>query len=127
FEEDATDPLVNRAIQSFAPGSTYKIVSSLAGLLAGLPVSRTYNCGGGVTIGNKFMKCWIAEKGGSHGSLNLVGAIKNSCNAYFYQWGRDAQLINFERVGEALGLGLRSGLPISGASRGVLPGRKWRA
>ena len=127
LDDDATDPLVNRAIQSFAPGSTYKLVSALAGLLAGLPVSRTYNCGGGVTIGNKFMKCWIADKGGSHGTLNLVGAIKNSCNGYFYQWGRDAKLINYEKVGEAMGLGMKSGLPLSGESSGVLPGPKWLA
>lgn len=127
LDDDVTDPLVNRAVQPFAPGSTYKIVSSLAGLLAGMPPGRSYNCGGGVTIGNKFMKCWIHEKGGAHGTLNLVGAIKNSCNSYFYQWGRDAKLPNLERVGDALGLGMRSGLPISGESPGILPGSRWLA
>jgi penicillin-binding protein 2 len=127
LDDDATDPLVNRAVQPFAPGSTYKIVSSFAGLMAGLRPSRTYSCSGGVTVGNKFMKCWIAGKGGAHGSLNLVGAIKNSCNSYFYQWGRDAKLINYEKVGEALGLGMRSGLPLSGESPGILPGPKWLA
>ncbi len=127
LDDDATDPLVNRAVQAFAPGSTYKIVSALAGLLAGLEPGRTYNCAGGVTVGNKFMKCWIADKGGAHGSLNLVAAIKNSCNSFFYQWGRDAKLINYEKVGEALGLGMRSGLPLSGESPGILPGPKWLA
>ena len=127
LDEDITDPLVNRAVQPFAPGSTYKTVSALAGLLAGLEPGRGYNCTGGVKVGNKFMKCWIHEKGGAHGTLNLVGAIKNSCNAYFYQWGRDAKLENFERVGEALGLGMKSGLPLSGDSPGNLPGPKWLA
>jgi len=127
LDSDETDPLVNRAVQSFAPGSTYKIVSALAGFLGGLSPSRTYSCTGGVMIGNKFMKCWIHDKGGAHGSLNLVGAIKNSCNAYFYQWGRDAKLINYEKIGEALGLGMRSGLPLSGESPGALPGPKWLA
>jgi penicillin-binding protein 2 len=127
LDADVTDPLVNRAIQSFAPGSTYKIVSALAGFMADLTPGKTYNCAGGVTIGNKFMKCWIAEKGGAHGSLNLVGAIKNSCNSYFYQWGRDAKLINYEKVGDALGLGMRSGLPLSGESPGALPGPRWLA
>ncbi|MEQ1851024.1 MAG: penicillin-binding transpeptidase domain-containing protein, partial [Chthoniobacteraceae bacterium] len=74
LDDDITDPLVNRAILPFAPGSTYKMVSALAGLLAGMEPARSYNCAGGVTIGNKFMKCWIAEKGGAHGSLNLMGA-----------------------------------------------------
>jgi penicillin-binding protein 2 len=127
LDDDETDPLVNRAIQSFAPGSTYKVVSALAGFMAGLPASRTYNCAGGVTIGNKFMKCWIAEKGGAHGTLNLVGAIKNSCNSYFYQWGHAAKLINYEKVGDALGLGMKSGLPLSGESPGTLPGPRWLA
>ena len=127
LDADETDPLVNRAVQAFAPGSTYKVVSALAGFLGGLSPSRTYNCTGGVMIGNKFMKCWIAEHGGAHGTLNLTGAIKNSCNSYFYQWGRDAKLINYEKIGEALGLGMRSGLPLSGESTGALPGPKWLA
>ncbi len=127
LDDDVTDPLVNRAIQSFAPGSTYKIVSAFAGFLGELSPSRTYSCTGGVTIGNKFMRCWIAEKGGSHGSINLVGAIKNSCNSYFYQWGRDAKLINYEKIGDALGLGVRSGLPLNGESPGTLPGPRWLA
>ena len=127
LDEDVTDPLVNRAVQPFAPGSTYKTVSALAGLLAGLQPSRSYNCAGGVIVSGRFMKCWIHEHGGAHGWLNLVGAIKNSCNAYFYQWGRDAKLVNFERVGEALGLGMKSGLPLSGDSAGILPGPKWLA
>ncbi len=127
LDDDVTDPLVNRAVQPFAPGSTYKIVSAFAGLLGGLPVSRTYNCSGSVLIGNRPMKCWIADKGGAHGSLNLVGAIKNSCNSYFYQWGRDAKLINYEKIGDVLGLGMKSGLPLSGESPGILPGPRWLA
>ena len=127
LDDDVTDPLVNRAVQSFAPGSTYKVVSALAGFLKGIPVSRTFNCSGSVLIGNRPMKCWIAEKGGAHGSLNLVGAIKNSCNSYFYQWGKEAKLINYEKVGDALGLGMKSGLPLSGESSGTLPGPRWLA
>jgi penicillin-binding protein 2 len=56
-----------------------------------------------------------------------MGAIKNSCNSYFYQWGRDAKLSNLERVGDALGLGMKSGLPLSGESGGNLPGARWLA
>ncbi len=127
LNDDSTDPLVNRAIQAFAPGSTYKIVSALAGFLGGLKPNVTFSCAGGVTYGNKFMKCWIAEKGGAHGPLNLTGAIKNSCNSYFYQWGNKAKLINYEKIGDALGLGTRSGLPLSGESPGTLPGPRWLA
>jgi penicillin-binding protein 2 len=127
LDDDATDPLVNRAVQSFAPGSTYKVVSAFAGFLGGLKPSRTFNCSGSILFGNRPMKCWIADKGGAHGSLNLTGAIKNSCNCYFYQWGNEAKLINYEKIGDALGLGVRSGLPLSGESPGILPGPKWLA
>ncbi len=122
LDDDETDPLVNRAVQSFAPGSTYKIVSSFAGFLAGLHPGNTYSCAGGVTVGNKFMKC-----GSGHGPMNLVNALKRSCNSFFYQWGRDAKLINFEKIGDALGLGMRSGLPLSAESPGTLPGPRWLA
>ncbi len=127
LDDDATDPLVNRAVQSFAPGSTYKIVSALAGFLGDLTPSRSYNCAGSFLIGNRPMKCWIADVHGAHGTLNLTGAIKNSCNCFFYQWGRDAKLVNFEKIGDALGLGMRSGIPLSGESPGALPGPRWLA
>jgi penicillin-binding protein 2 len=71
LDDDDTDPLTNRAIQSYAPGSTYKAVSGLAGLRKGLTARSGFNCSGGVSYGAKFMRCWIAEKGGSHGTLTL--------------------------------------------------------
>ena len=122
---DETDPLTNRAIQGYAPGSTYKTVTALAGLRAGLPADRYYNCSGSVTYGNKAMKCWIAEKGGSHGSLSLPDALKHSCNCFFYQWGNAAGIDQIDAVGEQLGLGKRTGVPLSGESGGILPGPAW--
>ncbi len=123
--DDETDPLTNRAIQSYAPGSTYKTVTALAGLRAGIPASQMYNCPGGITYGNKYMKCWIADKGGSHGMLNLPDALKNSCNCFFYQWGNKAGIDQIDAVGEQLGLGKRSGIPLTGESPGILPGPDW--
>jgi penicillin-binding protein 2 len=125
LNDDETDPLTNRAIQSYAPGSTYKTVTALAGLRAGIPATRTYNCSGGVTYGNKYMKCWIADKGGSHGTLNLPDALKNSCNCFFYQWGNDAKIENIDAVGGQLGLGKKSGIPLTGESPGILPSPEW--
>lgn len=127
MDADETDPLINRAIQSYAPGSTYKILTALAGLKAGIPASRVYNCDGGVTYGNTYMKCWIGQKGGRHGALDLLGAIKNSCNCYFFQDANDAKLPALEAVGNAIGMGEKSGLPLSGESPGILPGLKYLA
>ena len=62
--KDDTNPMTNRAILSYAPGSTFKTVTSLAGLITGKGNNK-YNCSGGVTYGNKYMHCWIGQKGGA--------------------------------------------------------------
>ncbi len=125
INDDETDPLTNRAIQGYAPGSTYKAVTALAGMRAGIPASRTFHCSGGVQYGGKYMKCWIAEKGGSHGSLNVADALKHSCNAFFYQYGNAAKIEQIDAVGDALGLGKKTGVPLSGESGGILPSEEW--
>jgi penicillin-binding protein 2 len=126
LNDDETDPLTNRAISSFAPGSTYKAVTALAGLRNNkVPANRTYNCPGGITYGNKYMKCWIADKGGSHGTLGLADALKHSCNCFFYQWGNAAGIDNIDAVGDQLGLGKKSGLPLTGENPGILPSPNW--
>ncbi|MCA1658975.1 MAG: hypothetical protein LC642_00310, partial [Verrucomicrobiaceae bacterium] len=60
------DPLINRAVSAFPPGSTYKLLTALAGLRKGLGNAR-YDCGGGVGYGDHFFRCHIAEKGRTHG------------------------------------------------------------
>jgi penicillin-binding protein 2 len=118
------DPLTNRAISAFAPGSTYKIATSLAGLTRGLAKAQ-FTCTGGVTYGNTYMKCWIADKGGSHGTQTLTEAIKNSCNAFFYQYGNAAGIDAIDKVGTTLGLGQTSGVELSGEDPGLLPSPEW--
>lgn len=127
LNKDDTNPLLNRAISSYAPGSTYKIPTALAGLRAGIG-GKSYNCAGGVQYGNKFMMCWImAQKHGSHGMLDLEGALKNSCNAYFYQYGNAAGIDQIVATGNMLGLGQKSGIPLTGESPGILPGPEYLA
>jgi penicillin-binding protein 2 len=121
---DSTDPLINRALSAYAPGSTYKIPAALAGLRAGLDDSRL-NCSGGVQYGNKVMACWIASKKGAHGTLDLENAIRVSCNAYFYQYGNKAGIDQIVAAGQLLGLGEKSGLPLTGEASGILPGPAW--
>src|ERR1700751_2041795 len=118
------DPLTNRAISAYAPGSTYKIATSLAGLTRGL-AKAVFTCNGGVTYGNTYMRCWIADKGGSHGTQTLTEAIKNSCNAFFYQYGNAAGIDAIDKVGNTLGLGQTSGVELSGEDPGLLPFPEW--
>ncbi len=124
LRNDEAHPLINRAVSAFPPGSTFKIVTALAGLRKGLANTK-FTCTGGVSYGDHYFQCWINEKGGSHGTLGVSDAIKVSCNAFFYQYGNAAGIDAIDATGEGLGLGKPTGIEITGESPGVLPGPDW--
>jgi penicillin-binding protein 2 len=124
LKDGVADPLTNRAVSAYAPGSVYKIVTALAGLSNGLEKAR-FTCAGGVSYGNTYMKCWIAEKHRSHGPQILTEAIKNSCNAYFYQYGNAAGIEAIGKIGATLGLGEPSGIELTWEDPGLLPSPDW--
>lgn len=123
--KNKTIPLLNRAVQGHAPGSTFKIPISFAGCLKGIQLQR-FNCAGSVTYGNTSMQCWIQrQNGGSHGSLNISDAIMKSCNCFFYQYGNAAGISNITKVGKILGVGERTGVELEDESPGILPNPDW--
>ena len=124
LQKDEADPLVNRAISALPPGSTFKLITSLAGLRRNLANAR-YNCGGGVSYGDHFFQCWADEKHYTHGTLGLVDAIKVSCDSFFYQYGNAASIQSIDTVGKMLGIGEESGLRLTGEQTGNLPGPEW--
>jgi penicillin-binding protein 2 len=113
------DPLTNRSISAYAPGSTYKVVIALAGLSKGLANAK-FTCSGGVSYGNTYMHCW-----GRHGRQNLIEAITHSCDAYFYQFGNAAGIEAIDRIGKTLGLGQTTEIELTGEDPGVLPSADW--
>lgn len=126
---DETDPLINRAISAYAPGSIFKLCTALAGIRAGVGDTE-FTCTGGMQYGNKFMKCWVMTAKPSqppHGRLGLSDAIKKSCNAFFYQYGNAASIDQIDTVGAMLGLGQKTGIPLNNEASGVLPGPAWLA
>src|SRR5205085_1869183 len=124
LQKDEARPLVNRALSTFPPGSTFKIVTALAGLRKKLATAR-FNCSGGVSYGDHYFKCWIAEKGGGHGTIGLADAIKVSCDSFFYQFGNAAGIQSIGTVGKIMGLGEESGIHLTGEQPGILPGPEW--
>ncbi|MEO7932407.1 MAG: penicillin-binding protein 2 [Chthoniobacterales bacterium] len=120
------DPLTNRAISAYAPGSTYKLPIALAGLKSGHGNDH-YNCSGGVSYGNTYMRCWIGQQGGAHGDQDLENALKNSCNAFFFQYGNAAGIGPIDQMCASLGLGQQTGIELSNENGGVLPGKEWLA
>ncbi len=116
---DPDKPLYNRAIQAtYSPGSTFKPLTALAGLENGMTASQRFNpCNGGYYYGRVY-HCWNHN---GHGSLDMIGALENSCNVYFYQLNRRLTLDQWHNVGTELGFGGRSGIDLADESPGTLP------
>src|SRR5436309_7455262 len=124
LRKDEGDPLVNRAVSALPPGSTFKLITSLAGLRKNLTNAK-YNCGGGVSYGEHFFQCWVASKHYTHGTLGLADAIKVSCDSFFYQYGNADGIQPIDIIGKMLGIGEESGLQLSGEQAGNMPGPEW--
>jgi penicillin-binding protein 2 len=111
--EDKRRPLVNKAIQgTYPPGSTFKLATSIIGLqegVVGVKEHMPVPCTGGYQFGNRYFRCW--EKKG-HGSLDLEGAIKHSCDVYFYQLGLKIGLARFIAGGIRLTMRDKSGIDL---------------
>ena len=116
---DPKNPLFNRAIQAtYAPGSTFKMVTALAALENGFTEQTRFKpCTGSYYFG-RWYDCW---KEGGHGSLNMVEAITQSCNVYFYQLARKIPLETWHHYGTILGMGEKTGIDLDGEVAGVLP------
>jgi penicillin-binding protein 2 len=111
--EDKRRPLVNKAVQgTYPPGSTWKLATSIIGLqdgVVGVKEHMPVPCSGGYQYGNRYFRCW--EKKG-HGSLDLEGAIKHSCDVYFYQLGLKIGLSKFIAGGIKMSMKDRSGIDL---------------
>jgi penicillin-binding protein 2 len=126
LQKDEGDPLVNRSISCLPPGSTFKLITSLAGLQGTKNLANArYNCGGGVSYGDHFFRCWVAEKHYTHGNIGLADAIKVSCDSFFYQYGNAAGIQSIDHIGKMLGIGEESGLQLTGEQNGNMPGPEW--
>ncbi|MDD4844261.1 MAG: penicillin-binding transpeptidase domain-containing protein [Anaerotignum sp.] len=87
--QDGNTPLVNRPLkQKKAPGSTFKMVTALAGLESGAITTNTYIRDLGIfkDAGKPYARCWLySNNGGSHGILDVSDALEVSCNYFFYE------------------------------------------
>lgn len=122
---DSDLPLNNRVISgTYIPGSTFKLVSSLAALEEGGFTGNTYmstSCKGAYRIGSRVAHCW---KRTGHGPLNLTGAIRNSCNVYFYQVGLKMGDVTINKYASMLGMGTCTGIDLHGERSGWLSGEE---
>ena len=116
-------PFWNRAIAgTYEPGSTFKMVTALAGLQEGVITGSTYmNCDGVYTYYAPDYSpfCWKKE---GHGSLNVIGALENSCNEFFYETGRLTGIDKLNDLTFKLGLGSKTGIELPEEEKGVVAG-----
>lgn len=114
----------NRAcFETYAPGSTFKPVTALAGLKAGVPPGATYDCIGVFELGG--MKLHCARRWG-HGSIDMRHAIKESCNTYFSNLGCDIGTNALFAAARAMGLGAKTGIDFPQDSAGVVPSAEYK-
>ena len=125
LSNDPSHPLYNRAIQSvYPPGSTFKVIVSLAGLDSGLiKLDDKVTCTGSIKSGKKSFRCW---KKAGHGTLTFHRGLVESCDVYFYTMG---DRIGFDRVAQYarnMGLGSITGVPLTDEKAGLIPTVAWK-
>ena len=114
-------PLLDKAITgTYAPGSTFKMVTGLAGLRKGIPPERRYTCTGGFYFGRRFA-CHS-----THGPQDLHAAIKNSCDVYFYNVALEVGPDAIAEVAKELGFGQTFDIGIDGQKPGIVPSTQWK-
>jgi penicillin-binding protein 2 len=118
-------PLINKVVQaSYPPGSTYKMVTALAGLAKGVIDKDTvFYCPGHYSFGNRRYRCW---KHSGHGPVNLLKAIGESCDVFFYQVGQKVGVDGLAEYAEKLGLGKKTGIDMEYEKSGLAPTKEWK-
>ena len=125
-EYNDVSALFNRAISgAYAPGSIFKMVTAIAGLETGvINVNTTINDTGVYPHAHKPV-CWIyTEYGRGHGVINVVQAIKYSCNYFFYEVGNRIGIDTLEKYAKYFGLGEKTGVELPSEVAGKNASRK---
>ena len=122
---DPLSPLSDKAIAGqFSPGSTFKMIVALAALEAGItdPDHRV-RCTGHVQLGNRRFHCW---KKHGHGWKDMIGALQNSCDIYFYKLAERVGIDRIAEMSERFGLGRKTGIELPGEKDGLIPTQAWK-
>jgi penicillin-binding protein 2 len=122
---DPSHPLENRSIQGiYPPGSTFKVVDSIAGLMdRTLTTSTSYYCPGGLYFGNREYRCWRKQ---GHGNIVFHRAIVESCDVFFYDVGQHLGVDRIAAWAHALGFGKRTGIELDNEKAGTIPSTEWK-
>lgn len=127
YNNNEAKPLVNKAIQnSYSPGSTFKMITAIAGLESGvIDVNTKINDTGVYHKYGISMNCWYyTDYHRGHGYVNVSEAIEKSCNYFFYETGDRMGIDQLAKFAKYFGLGGKTGIELRGETSGVLANRE---
>ena len=125
IQQNIDKPMINKAISGlYPPGSTIKILTALSALENDIFNPKlTIKCNGYIDFYGEKFHCWKKD---GHGRLNLKGAIKRSCDIYFYEVARKLGVDRLAKTAEKFGLGQKVLTNFKEEKAGVVPNTKWK-
>jgi penicillin-binding protein 2 len=115
-------PLLNKTIQAqLAPGSTFKIIMSVAGLQENVAQTMHVDCQGGASFYGHFYAC---DK--HHGIVNIFNAVPYSCDAFFYTLANRLGIDTIAKYATSLGIGQKTGIDLPDEATGTMPSTEWK-
>ncbi len=123
--DDPALPQINKAIAGqYSPASTFKMITALAGLKAGvINKNTTVFCSGYYEYGKDKFHCW---KKHGHGNVNLYDALAQSCDIYFYKMSTEVGIDAIADMARSFGLGSKLGFELTGEAAGLVTDKKWK-
>lgn len=120
-------PLLNKAIQAqLAPGSTFKIIMSVAGLQEGIAQNMKVVCNGGAEFYGRYFKCWISARHQVHGVVDISKGIYQSCDVFFYTLAQKLGIETIAKYATMFGLGQKTGIDLPDEVSGTVPSEEWK-
>ncbi|SDU14861.1 penicillin-binding protein 2 [Desulfobacula phenolica] len=118
-------PMTNKAIQAeYPPASTYKIITSFAALEEKyIDTHSNVYCPGFLKYGNRLYRCWNKH---GHGEMNVINALTQSCDVFFYQAGDKAGVDTLAQYAKGCGLGKKTGIMLDNERKGLIPTSAWK-
>jgi penicillin-binding protein 2 len=125
YLEDKRHPLENKALSGqYPPGSTFKMITALAGLQDNkINESTTVNCTGSYDLGTSTFKCWNKR---GHGITNLKKSLRESCDVFYYQLGEKLGVDKIAAAAQAFKLGSPLGVELLNEKSGLIPTAEWK-
>ncbi|MBH25738.1 MAG: penicillin-binding protein 2 [Myxococcales bacterium] len=116
-------PMIDKTVQAYFPGSTFKLVTAAAALNEGFITEKeTLECRGFYEFGKRRFHCWNRV---GHGREDLADSLMHSCDVYYYKLSEKLGMDTLARYAYMFGFGERAGMGINGEQRGIVPTKDW--